>query len=73
MEETNKGLCLKDDATFALLTAISLHTVIMLNEIDNIPRLDAILNGEPIGLGNGADPQHGINIGENSSRGDNRL
>jgi hypothetical protein len=36
------------------------------------PKLDAILNGEPIGLGNGVDPQHGINIGENSNRGDNR-
>jgi hypothetical protein len=52
LEETNKGPHSKDDATFALLIAISPHTVTMFNEIDNLPRLDVILNGEPIGLGN---------------------
>jgi hypothetical protein len=62
----------ENDATFALLIAISPHTVTMLNEIDNIHGFDAILNGEPIGLGNCANPQHGINIGENSSKGDNK-
>jgi hypothetical protein len=35
-EETNKGLHLKDDATFALLTAIFPHTIAMLDELDNI-------------------------------------
>ncbi len=44
----------------------------MFNEIDKIPRFNTILNGEPIGLGNHANPQHGIHIGENSSRGDNK-
>ncbi len=73
LEETSKGPCLKDDVAFALLTIISCHTIVMLNEIDNLPRLDAILNGEPIGLKNHANRQCGINIGENSSEWDNRL
>jgi hypothetical protein len=63
---------LKDDATFTLLTAISSHKVIMFNEIDHLFRLDAILNGEPMGLGNHASQQCGINIGESSSKGNNR-
>jgi hypothetical protein len=46
--------------------------IAMLNEIDNIFVLDVILNGEPIGLGNHFNQQHGINLGESSSRGDNR-
>ncbi len=44
----------------------------MFNEIDNLTGLDTILNGEPIGLGNHASEQHGNNIGENNSKGDNR-
>jgi hypothetical protein len=71
LEETNKRPCLKNDVVFALLTAISPHTIIMFNEIDNFPRLDAILNGKPIGLGNHASQQCGTNIGESNSRGDN--
>jgi hypothetical protein len=54
LEETNKGPHLKDDVAFALLIAISLHTIVMLNEIDNLLELDAILNKEFIGLGNRA-------------------
>jgi hypothetical protein len=35
LEETNKRPCLKNDVTFALLTAISPHTITMFNEINN--------------------------------------
>jgi hypothetical protein len=47
--------------------------VAMLNEINNLLKLDAILNGKPIGLGNHVNQQHGNDIGESSSRKDNRL
>jgi hypothetical protein len=72
LEETSKGLCLKNDVAFALIIAIFLHMVTMLNEINYLLGLDTILNGEPIGLGNRASQQHRINIGESSSRGDNK-
>jgi hypothetical protein len=36
---------LKDDVTFALLTVIFPHMVVMFNKINNLPRLEAILNG----------------------------
>jgi hypothetical protein len=68
-----KGLCLKNDAAFALLITISPHMVAMLNEIYNLLKLDAILNGKPIGLNNHTNWQRGNNIGEGSSRKDNRL
>ncbi len=71
LEDTNKWLHLKDDVVFTLLTTIYLHMIATLNEIDNIFVLDAILNGEPIGLGNHFTQQHGINIGGSSNRGDN--
>jgi len=64
LEETSKRPCSKDDATFALLTTISFHTITVFNEINNFPRLDAMLNGEPIGLGNCVSQQHGSNIGK---------
>ncbi len=57
LEEINAKSRLKDDVVFALLTTISLHTVAMLNAIDNLPRLDTILNGKPIGLGNRINQQ----------------
>jgi hypothetical protein len=72
LKDTNKRLRLKDDVAFTLLTTIYLHMIATLNEIDNIFVLDVILNGEPIGLGNHFSQQHGINIRESSSRGDNR-
>jgi hypothetical protein len=72
LEETNERSHLKDDVALGLLSAISPHTIAMFNKIDNLPRLDAILNGEPIGFGNCASQQHGINIGESNSRGHNR-
>ncbi len=43
----------------------------MLNEIDNLLGLDAILNGKPIRLRNHANQQCGSNSGESSGRGDN--
>jgi hypothetical protein len=46
LEDTNKGLRLKDDVAFTLLTTIYLHMIATFNEIDNIFVLDAILNGE---------------------------
>ncbi len=72
LEETSKGLRLKDDVVFALLITISLHMIIMFNEISNLLGLDIILNGKPIGLGNCANRQCGSIIGESSSRRDNR-
>jgi hypothetical protein len=52
LEEINEGPRLKDDVAFALLSTISLHTIAMLNEIHNFPKLDGILNAKPIGLRN---------------------
>jgi hypothetical protein len=63
---------LKDDVAFALLTTIFPHIVAMLNEIDNLPKLDTILSGEPIGLGNYVSWQRDINTWESSSRRDNK-
>jgi hypothetical protein len=50
INETNDGKCLKNDASFALLTKVSPHMVIMFDEINNLVRLNAILQGTPIGL-----------------------
>jgi hypothetical protein len=52
LEEISERPSLKDDDVFALLTTISPHTVMMLNDIDILFRLDVILNGKSIGLGN---------------------
>jgi len=57
---------------FTLLIAISLHTVTMFIELNNILGLDAILDGKPIRLGNCVSRQRDGDIGENSSREDNR-
>jgi hypothetical protein len=73
LEQTNKRPCLKNDVTFALLIAIFPHTVTMFNDINNFLGLDIIFNGEPIRLKNHANRQNGNNIGENSSKGGNRL
>jgi hypothetical protein len=55
LEETNEWPHLNlNDATFILLIAISPHIVAMLDELDNLPRLDTILKGKPIGLRNHA-------------------
>ncbi len=71
LEETNEGSHFKDDVIFVLLIVISPHTIIMLNEIDNLLGLDAILNGKPIRLRILASQQHGSKSGESSGRGDN--
>jgi hypothetical protein len=52
LEEIGEGPHLKDDATFVLLIMVSPHMVTMFNELDNLFRLDIILNGKPVGLGN---------------------
>jgi hypothetical protein len=52
LEEISEGPHFKDDATFALLTTIFLHTVIMLNKIKNLLGLDAILIRDPNELKN---------------------
>ncbi len=68
LEKTSERTHLKDDVAFALLIAITPHTITMFNEINNPPKLDAILNGKPIGLGNCVSWQHGSNIGKSSNR-----
>jgi hypothetical protein len=68
LEETSERSRLKNDVVLTLLTSISLHMVVMFNEINNFPGLDVILNGEPIGLKNYVKQQHGINIEESSNR-----
>jgi hypothetical protein len=67
-EETSERSRLKNDVALTLLTSISLHMVVMFNEINNFLGLDVILNGEPIGLKNHVKQQHGINIEESSNR-----
>jgi hypothetical protein len=52
VDETNKGLHLKDDVAFTLLIVVCLHIVAMFNEFDNLPRLEMIFNEKPIGLRN---------------------
>jgi hypothetical protein len=52
LEETSEALRLKYEVAFALLIVVFLHMLVMLNELDNLPRLDTILNGKPIGLRN---------------------
>ncbi len=47
LEEIGEGPSLKDDATFVLLTMVT-----MFNELDKFFGLDAILNGNLVGLGN---------------------
>jgi hypothetical protein len=46
LEKTRERPHLKDDVAFALLIAISPHTITMLNKIDNLHGLDAIFNGK---------------------------
>jgi hypothetical protein len=72
LKDISKGSHLKNDVTFTLLILIYPHMVVMVNEIDNLLGLAAILNGEPIGLRNHASRQCCINIGESNSRGNNR-
>ncbi len=72
MEKTIERSHLKDDATFALLTIVFPHTIAMLNKLDNLPRLDAIWMGNPFVLKICASWQHGSNIGDSNSRGNNR-
>jgi hypothetical protein len=72
LEEISERSHLKNDVALTLVTSISLHMVVMFNEINNFLGLDAILNGEPIGLKNHAKQQHGNNIKESSNRRNSR-
>jgi hypothetical protein len=49
VDKTSDSQCLKDVMTFALLAKISSQKVAMVNEINNVPKLDAILHGANIG------------------------
>jgi hypothetical protein len=66
------GILRRCYVAFTLLIVASPHMVTMLNELNNLPRLDVILNGKPIGLKNCVSWQHDGNIGKISSRGGNR-
>ncbi len=72
LENSDDGLHLKDDTTFALLTMVSPHMVAMLNELENLLGLDTILNGKSIGLKNHVSQLCDSNVEENSSREGNR-
>jgi hypothetical protein len=50
INETNDGQCLKNDTSFAFLVKVCPHMVIMFDEINNLVRLNVILQGTPIGL-----------------------
>jgi hypothetical protein len=52
LEETNETLCLKYEVVFELLIVVFPRMFVMFNELDNLPKLDTILNGKPIGLRN---------------------
>jgi len=52
LEETSETLHLKYEVAFALLIVVFPRMLIMFNELDNLLRLDTILNGKPIGLRN---------------------
>jgi hypothetical protein len=60
LEETSKGLYLKDDVAFALLIAIYPHMATMFNELNNL------LGLETHWIRNHASRQHGSIIGENN-------
>ncbi len=45
VKETNDFQYLKDEVAFAFLTKVSSHMVTMVNEINNLPRLNVILHG----------------------------
>jgi hypothetical protein len=72
LEEINERPCLKDDVTFALLIIVSPHTFVLLDELDDLPRLDVILNEKDVGLRNHPNQEHGSNIGGSGSKGGNR-
>ncbi len=75
LEETSEGLCLKDDVDFALLITIYPHTVVMLNELNNLSSLDELNNLmglEAHWIKIRASRQHGSIIGESNIKGGNR-
>jgi hypothetical protein len=60
----------EENGALTLLTSI-FQTFTMFNKINNLLGLNAILNGEPIGVKNHVRQQCGINIGESSNSGNN--
>ncbi len=64
MGDSNQGPHLKYDLAFALLTIMSPHNITMFYELNNLPKLDTILNEKPFGLRNFVSRQHVNNIGE---------
>jgi hypothetical protein len=66
---------LKDDVDFALLITIYPHTVVMLNELNNLSSLDELNNLmglEAHWIKIRASRQHGSIIGESNIKGGNR-
>jgi hypothetical protein len=57
IKETNDGQHLKDHRTFAFLVKVSSHTVTILDEINNLTRLNTISQWIPIGLQGQSRPQ----------------
>jgi hypothetical protein len=57
IKETNNGQHLKDDRTFAVIAKVSSHTITILDEINSLIGLNAILQGIPIGLQAQSRPQ----------------
>jgi len=49
VDKTSDSQCLKDEMTFAPLAKVSSHKVAMVDEINNVPKLDVILHGVNIG------------------------
>jgi hypothetical protein len=70
--KNQSGILWRCYVAFAFLIVVSPRMVTMLDELYYLPRLDAILNGKPIGLRNRASWQRDGNIGESSIRRGNR-
>ncbi len=49
VDKTSDFQCLKDEMTFALLAKVSSHKVAIVDELNNVPKLDGILHGVNIG------------------------
>jgi hypothetical protein len=62
-----KRLHLKDDVAFSLFITIYPQMVTMFDELDNLLKLDTILNGKLVGLKNHVDHQHNNNIENNNN------
>ncbi len=72
VQETNNSQDLKDETTFTFLVKVSLHMVAMIDEINNLFGLNAILHGLNIGQQGPSlqqsQPTFQTQFGESSSR-----